>query len=69
MIKQIVLPMVLVGLPIADDVNSTSISKLDYTIPYTDCQQAKFKNTMEHNYIREEDTIKEKNLEWSRVLP
>jgi len=68
-IKQLVWPMVLVGLPDANVVQTMTISKLDYTMPCYDCQTEKYKNTMEFNYLTNEELIKQKNLEWSRVLP
>ena len=61
--------MVLVGLPTADDVNLTSISKLDYTIPYADCQQKKFKNTLEYNYIKSQELLEINNQKYQDVLP
>lgn len=80
-IKQLIWPMVLVGLPDADVVQTMTISKLDYTIPCSDCQTEnddktesdyqteKYKDTMQYNYIKKWELIRKKNIEWSRVLP
>lgn len=70
MIKQIVLPMVIVGLPTAEDVRLTSISKLDYTIPYTisQTQGIDFRSTLKFNYTTTEDWIKEYNKKFKEML-
>lgn len=50
--------MVIVSLTNAKIDNSVFISKLDYTMPYTNCQNEKFKSTLEYNYLTTEELIK-----------
>jgi hypothetical protein len=61
--------MVIVGLPNAQVIQQMTISKFHYTIPYAGCQLEKQKDTMNYNYLTNEELIKENNLIWSRVLP
>ena len=58
-IQQLVFPMVLVGLPNANDYYH--LSKPDYTIQNTTCQE-NYNNTLEHNYITTPNLI-EKNIQ------
>ena len=67
-IKQLVWPMVLVGLPDANVVQTMTISKLDYTMPCCDCQTEKYKNTMEFNYITTEELIESNNKKYQGLL-
>lgn len=64
-IKQLVWPLVLVGLPNAKVLHQTTISKLDYTTPYADCQTINFRTTMNYNYITNDSLIKENNIKLS----
>jgi len=68
MISKYIWPVVIVGLPAAD-VNLTSISKLDYTIPYAECQQENYPNTLEYNYIKSQDLIESNNQKYQDILP
>ena len=68
-IKQLLWSAVLVGLPDADVVKTITISKLDYTIPSTDCQQTKEKNTMDFNYITNEELIEHNHKKYDSIIP
>ena len=59
--------MVIVGLPNVNDIK-TSISKLDYTIPYAECQQPKQQNTLDYNYIKTEDLLELNNSKYQKIL-
>ncbi len=59
--------MVIVGLPNANDIK-TSISKLDYTIPYAECQQPKQQNTLDYNYIKTKDFIETNNQKYQDLI-
>jgi len=68
MIEKYIWPVVLVGLPNADFVQLTKISKLDYTLPYTECQETKEKNTLEYNYITTEELLESNNKKYQDIL-
>lgn len=68
-IQQLVWPMVLVGLPNADVIDSITISKLDYTMPYTDCQMENQKNTMDYNYITNEELLEHNYQKYHTIIP
>lgn len=68
MIEKYIWPVVLVGLPNADFVQLTTISKLDYTLPYAECQQTKEKNTLEYNYITTEELLESNNKKYQELL-
>lgn len=53
--------MFIVGLPIVN-VMDTSLNKLDYITPYADCQLDNYRNTLEYNYIKQDEYIKQ-NIE------
>ena len=67
MISKFIWPMVIVGLPNVNDIK-TSISKLDYTIPYAECQQPKQQNTLDYNYIKTEDLLELNNSKYQKIL-
>lgn len=54
-------PVFIVGLPIVN-VMDTSLNKLDYITPYADCQLDNYRNTLEYNYIKQDEYIKQ-NIE------
>ncbi len=61
-------PMVIVSLSNASFYSKPSISKLDYTTPYNDCQTQNQKNTMEYNYIKAKDLIETNNQKYQDLL-
>lgn len=65
---KVILPMVIVGLSDAKDINSPKISKLDYTIPYNECQEEKYKNTMEHNYWTTKELIESNHKKYQDII-
>ena len=60
--------MVLVGLPNANVVQTITISKLDYTMVYNECQAEKYKNTMDFNYITTQELIESNNKKYQDLL-
>jgi hypothetical protein len=68
-VKQLVWSMAIVGLPDADVIKTMTISKLDYTIPYADCQTEKQKSTMEYNYITNEELLENNTKKYHTIIP
>lgn len=66
-IKPVFWFVVIVGLPDAN-YNFVPTSKLDYTVPYDTCQQRKNKNTMEFNYITNEEVIESNIQKYQELL-
>jgi hypothetical protein len=68
-IHDFIWPLVIVSLPTAIDVQLTSFSKLDYTIPYNDCQTEPNKDTMNHNFIKTKDYIENNHKKYQDIFP
>jgi hypothetical protein len=68
MISQYIWPVVLVGLPSVNIIDSITINKLDYTLPYAECQEEKYKNTMEFNYITTQELLESNNKKYLDIL-
>lgn len=66
-IKQLVWPMVLVGLPDANVVQTMTISKLDYAMPFYHCKNEEYKNTIEYNYITTEELLESNNNKYQDI--
>jgi hypothetical protein len=66
---KVIWPMVIVGLSDAKDINSSKIiSKLDYTIPYNEYQEEKYKNTMEQNYWTTKELIESNHKKYQDII-
>ena len=61
-------PVFIVGLPTVN-VMDTSLNKLDYITPYADCQHSKEKNTIDFNYITNEELIKYNHQKYDTIIP
>ena len=59
--------MVLVCLPNANHSIDLSISKHDYTTPHNFCQQPN-KNTLEYNYLKSEEFIREQTKKYLEII-
>lgn len=68
MIDKYIWPVVLVSLPNVNIIDSTTINKPDYTLPYAECQEEKYKNTMEFNYITTKELIESNIKKYQDVL-
>jgi hypothetical protein len=64
-IQTIVFPLVIVGLPDANDIHH--LSKHDYTTGYTVCQE-KYDNTLEFNFIKTQDYIESNLKKYEDIL-
>jgi hypothetical protein len=60
-------PMVIVSLP---TVNLNDVfNKPDYTIPYCDCQQNSYKDSMNQGYIKSEELIEYNHNKYQDIIP
>jgi len=66
-IKQILYPLVIVGLP---NVNPTEsiVNKLDYTMQSNVCQTEKNKNTLEYNYITTKELLEQNHKKYQDLI-
>lgn len=60
-------PVFIVGLPIVN-VMDTSLNKLDYITPYADCQLDNYQNTLEYNYIKQDEYIKQNIQKYDTLI-
>jgi hypothetical protein len=67
-VHKVIWPMVIVSLSDANIVNSTNLSKHHYTMPYSECQQEKYKNTMEFNYWTNQELIESNIKKYQDII-
>ena len=68
MIDKYIWPVVLVSLPSVNLIDSITINKPDYTLPYVECQEEKYKNTMNFNYITTEELLESNSKKYQDIL-
>jgi hypothetical protein len=60
--------MVIVGLPDTNFLQSIPISKFDYTMVHNECQEEKYKNTMEQNYWTTKELIESNHKKYQDII-
>jgi hypothetical protein len=68
MISQYIWPVVLVSLPSVNLIDSITINKPDYTLPYAECQEEKYKNTMKKNYWTTKELIESNIKKYQDII-
>ena len=61
-------PVFIVGLPTVNVMDIT-LNKLDYITPYADCQPDNYQNTLEYNFIKQDEYIKKNMQKYDTLIP